>query len=188
MLSDNQILSFYVSPAELMLIKRYAQSTIRGGKSNIYADQEERMNNLSINQLVGQIGEYVGHIYWFGHSEYYQENRHQTAQKPYQGDGGSDVPGGNIDFKSSLLKGGHRLNYHLYVREPELHENIVYVLVLVELINDGAMAHIIGWANDGLLRKREMIGNRYEIPARDLYPLPPVSWSMPTRVRELQIA
>lgn len=192
MVTNSQIVQIVLSSAELNFIRSFAKVAEIGGRSEIYKDNEERQKRLAENQLTGQIGTYAGHKYWFGHTHLYRVGRYYANKYPFSGDGGSDVPGANIDFKATLARNLSRdiLDYDLLVREKEYKPETIYVHILVIADfeqNQSAVVNINGWATGNMLRyytKEEAEKARlpkgffgYALGVRNLNPLPPVSWA-----------
>jgi hypothetical protein len=182
MIDENSIISMNLGKAEMSLIRRMARAAEVGGKSHIRKGSD-RSDNLSIDQLVGQIGTYAGCKYLQGDIKDYRISRYYANKAPTVGDGGADVTGSNIDFKASAVRNSSKplTTYKLLVRPRELHDSWVYILVLVSDITDkSATAHLIGWAdtrmlpdnpeNDGIFK------GAYMLNAEDLNPLPPLRW------------
>lgn len=177
MLHPADIFSVALSKPEIEFLRRQGKKAEIGGRSHVCADDADRSRNLEADQLVGMIGAYVGHKVMFGHTHLFRLSRWFADLDPTRGDGGSDVPGANIDFKASLLRSSRRLIEHrLFVRMNERHPGTVYVLILVE--QDFSQAHIVGWIKSEDLPKeaRDEFPGRLTVDAADLNPVMPVRW------------
>ena len=124
-----------------------------GGESQLREGQE-RLEKLTEDQFVGQIGHAAGSIWWSGSMDAYLQAREIANAEPWKGDGGSDLQGVRIDFKTSMMrKSQDPSSYKLLVRPPERHKGCVYVLVLlpkfkVEELGQGLNVYIVGWAKE----------------------------------------
>ncbi len=181
-ISKEDIVSVEVTKSELSLIGKMASAACIGGHSNIRGN--DRMATLGEDQLVGQIGTYVGTKYMLGSAHQYMIGRWYANQHPNQGDGGSDIPASNIDFKASLKRYPKKdpLTYRLPVRPKERHEGWVYILILVDPITEnGTTAHLMGWASDDMLPVDPESDGPFEgahlITATNLKPLMPIKWA-----------
>jgi hypothetical protein len=123
------------------------------GNSNVRegADRDDR---LVEDQLVGQIGEAAGILWWYGSIEPYLKSREIANATPWKGDGGTDVRGLHLDFKASMMRGPQDPSfYYLPVRPRERHKGCVYVRVLMpkfklEDLSNGLNVYIAGWAKE----------------------------------------
>ncbi len=118
-----------------------------------------------------------------GNVQSYLFTRWMLTNNPHAGDGGSDIPGANVDFKSSLMRNNpDPLDYRLAVRPGERHAGTVYILILIELdeVNQSGTAHLVGWlAEKDLPAKPEASGTfkgAFVVSARELKPLMPLQW------------
>jgi len=178
----DDIIPWTIPPHEMPLIIRMARAACIGGSSNIRGDN--RMATLSEDQLVGQIGQYVGSLWLFGSTDSYVQARWIANQNPTVGDGGSDIIGANLDFKASRVRNKERdlLSYRLAVRPRERHTGWVYVLILVTKLTRGepVTAQMIGWAADAMLPVQPEISGVFQgaftLPGHKLNPLPPIHW------------
>lgn len=167
----------------MRIVERNSELASLGGVSQI-RDRQDRQENLGIDQLVGQIGQYAGSRWLTGSSEQYRVSRWVANRNPELGDGGSDILASNIDFKASLVRNTSKslLTYNLPVRQRERHTDWLYVLVLVTDVvpQKSAQAHLIGWATTDMLPEKPDDGGvfrgAYTIQAMNLNPLPPFRW------------
>jgi len=164
----------------LRLAQRQSKLACIGGRSNIRED-DDRQDNLSIDQTVGQIGQIALALWKDGHVGEYLSQRAAANAYPTQGDGGSDLLGSNIDVKASRLKrDADPLRYRLAVRPAELHEGWMYVLCLVEPMLTSAT--LVGWATAEEISEwgPETDGpfaGAYTLQATDLHRMPPIDWT-----------
>lgn len=175
-----QVIEIPIYPAEVAFLRGLASKAEIGGRSQIRSGADRR-ENLEQDQLVGQIGNYAGHKHFFGNANLYRISRWYADIYPTMGDGGSDVPGANIDFKASRLKPGRSVtDYRLLVRPAERHPGTVYVLIVVDLDADPVKAHLVGWAAEHELPAETLttgpLAGAYALPAAELHPLPPIQW------------
>ena len=179
MVNDSDIRVLHINAPEMALIRLMARAAMRGGKSYIRASSERRAT-LETDQLVGQLGTYAGHKFWFGHSYNYLVSRQQANLNPNTGDGGSDIVGANVDFKTSLIRSDRPLlDYRLVVRPIERKPAKVYVQLLADIQQNTANVYILGWADDAMLPEPEREGvfqGACVLQARKLHPLPPLQW------------
>lgn len=189
MISEKDILRVPVNKNEMNLVIEMSRAACRGGVSRIRSSQD-RQATLYEDQLVGQIGTYAGTKFWFGSSHNYLIARQVANLNPRAGDGGSDIIGANIDFKTSKIRSTRPLlDYRLVVRPRERSAGKVYVQLLVELSEFTAVAHILGWASDDMLPGIEVGGTfdgAHVLPVRELNPLPPLQWLWIETARQAQ--
>ena len=182
MVKDSDIVTINISRYEMSFVFRMAERSAVGGHSSV-RDPDDRKENLGVDQFTGQAAQYAGTKWLTGSSQPYMVQRWYANMHPRRGDGGSDIPGANIDFKGSRRKKRKipLLSYRLLLRPNEIHRDWVYIFALVE--NPGpesCLVHLIGWATDAMLPERpEAKGpfrGAHTIPARQLNPLPPIKW------------
>lgn len=171
-----------VSGGAFRLCQRIARHAEIGGRSRISAG-EERAEYLSEDQLVGQLGTYAAVVQLCGSARPYVRAREIANADPTRGDGGSDVPGTNLDVKTSLARvpGREPEDYYLIVRPAEMHRGWVYVLALVvSLFGHYAVVSLVGWAATEDFPGAPVYGGEfsgaYVLPGRKLNPIPPVRW------------
>lgn len=174
-------IQLHINAAEMRMIRLMAKAAERGGESKV-RPSDERLQKMAEDQIIGQIGAYAGHRYWYGHSQGYLQSRHVCNLYPHMGDGGSDIIGANIDFKASRIRSTTRPldQYNLAVRSKERHAGNVYVLILVETDLETATAHLMGWASDDMFPKTPAsdgpLAGAFTIRADALMPLMPLQW------------
>jgi hypothetical protein len=153
MLTDKDVITHTVDIKYTDLIISNAKLAEIGGKSQ-FRSSKQRHNNLSEDQLVGQISTFCGSIILTGSSEGYIKAREKANKNPKQGDGGVDIIGlSNVDIKGSLMRySSNPLNYRLLVRPKERHDDWIYVLGLVPKERP-YKCHLVGWAKDSDLPK-----------------------------------
>lgn len=185
------IVSVPLSARELATCRSYAKAAEIGGSSNIRA-HAERMGEIKIDQLVGQLGT-LALAKWLkgtceGHAEY-ARGREIANRNPTSGDNGADVIGSNIDVKTSLCRypGKSLFDYNLLVRPREYHPGWVYLLALCEADLEAdcsdwqaAQIHLMGWVASEELPEPggdERFGDARVVPAYKLHRLPPLRWA-----------
>lgn len=155
---------------------RHARIAELGGTSHVRGEAD-RASQLSVDQLVGQLGTMAVTFLLTGSTALYLQERTERDKDRWKGDGGSDVPGARIDIKTSLRR--NRRNsastYNLLVRPAELHDNWVYVLAVVMDLDHKArtaLVEVVGWASSYDLPKnvedRGEFKGAYRIRGRDL--------------------
>lgn len=173
-----------LTPHEVRIVAEYAQRAQIGGRSSVR--DEDRAAKLAEDQLVGQAGTLAFCKYLYGNAlghYLYRSSRWAADRAPTVGDGGTDLPGGNVDVKASLIRSPDlpRLKHHLPVRPEELHPGTVYVLALVE---EGALrVYLMGWLTDAHFGPddKQTAGTfkgAYTRLADELNPLPPLTWGL----------
>ena len=172
---------------EIDFIKTLSKDAEIGGASNVYRDHDTRMNQLSEDQLFGQLGEAALHKYWYGHLLEYSRSRWYRNRVPYIGDNGHDLMPFNIDVKCSKIRNQRLdfLGYNLIVRPNERHDGWVYVLALGELHDENsAFIHLMGWASDDMLPHHPedtgIFSGAFVLPCKSLKELMPLKtfWVM----------
>jgi len=181
-ITAEDIIRVQIAGREMNIVAQHAKLASIGGRSNIRG--ADRQTTLREDQLVGQVGQYVGSMWLFGSADPYMKSRWVANQNPTVGDGGSDIIGANLDFKASMARNPNRdlLDYRLAVRPRERHPEWIYVLILVTQMKKPkpVLANLIGWATDAMLPKTPstsgVFSGAFTVKARDLHPLPPFQW------------
>lgn len=164
-------LTFKLTADEIWTVRPYAQRASLGGMSHI-RNSDDRRENLSIDQIVGQIGEFTLARFMGDESKYFSR-RDEIDKNPWQGDDGFDYPDSDIDVKTSFMRGStDPMKYRLAVR-PRERKNKRYILALVKKLEDyGALVTFAGWAYDSDLPKDPdpdgIFSGAYTIMAVDL--------------------
>lgn len=107
------------------------------------------------DKLVGQIGEAAGSKWFLGNEGFrlYQKTREHVNKNPHNGDGGTDLLGYKINFKTSMIRSAKPLDtYNLVLRPAERHDDVVYVQLLVTPDLKGAF--ILGWLDEKNMTKK----------------------------------
>lgn len=186
------MITITISSTELQYIKKQASLKEWGGQSAIRGD--DRNATLSIDNLIGCIGEFAGCVYLYGNgAEFYkaQEYSQELRRKGVSlGDGGQDIIGLNLDFKTSKQHEDRSpLKHWLPVRPNEFKPDWVYMLLIVlsndELIGFDFDKHIdvaiVGWASSDMFPKHTakdgVFSGAYCLPASKLVKPMPVKWS-----------
>ena len=186
MVIDDDIVKVRIVEQDWTIVSHFAKTATIGGKSEIRTDPNERSQNVSLDNLIGQLGTLALSKYWTGSYKEYVLGRHMQDRFPNVGDCGEDIMGLNLDVKTTHRKNPNKaeLTYNLAIRDKEYHPNHVYVLALVDSWPEGdrpKFVSLIGWAKTGHLPKNKTIGGifdgAYTIEANDLNPLPPVKWA-----------
>lgn len=183
MVQQRQVVEVCLSKAELDFIHQKAKTCGIGGDGRV-RNPKDRAENYEVDQLVGQIGSYVGCRHLFGDVTLYRISRSIASRYPTSSDGGSDIPGANVDFKATHWKTVKpMLDHHLLVRAGEYHLNTVYVGILVKFEDVTAKAFIVGWQESSMLTKYDVTPK--ELPAgfvgyaakfSELNPMMPLRW------------
>ena len=168
---------------DIRLAEAQAEACAMGGESQIRATKE-RAEKLLEDQIIGQVGTIALHRYWFGHVEQYMVGRYFQNKMPWEGDGGEDIPGANIDVKSSLMRRSQDpTTYNLPIRPRERHPNWVYALALLPLdYRESRRVHLMGWIGDDELPAQPKtdgpLAGAFVIPVTQLHRLPPVTFDL----------
>ena len=179
-----------LSTSDTHLCERFARESSMGGRSQVRPDRAERLATLNTDQLVGHLGNLAGCMWLYGKALGHYIFRttqhdfgHRWDGRVGRGDGGSDIIGSNIDFKScewSLVGARPLTEVFLPVRPHERHEQWLYVLVLVEPKKDAA--HIVGWARDeeitGAPNGTGVFEGAHVIRVPDLHEPLPLRWTL----------
>jgi len=199
MIRPDQVQDVWLSSAEIRYCIIQAQALVSffsdkvknktGGVSHIRDMESERGETLSMDQLVGQIGEYTLSMYLFGEASRYYIQRMSANINPAIGDRGEDILGLNVDCKTSLMRHSEDpMQYHLLVRPKEKHLKWCYIHALV-VPNDGKnisasspiKIHLTGWASDDDLpaepKQDGPLKGAYALKVPDLNPLPNMTWA-----------
>lgn len=175
------IQSITLSKYDWNLATYHAGKAEVGGVSRVRSTAD-RTATLVEDQLVGQLGTIALHKYLYGTTERYILSRHVQNQFPDVGDGGEDLPGANVDVKTSVMRYGQNpYAYNLCVRPRERHPDWVYLLALVP--NDyvvNRVVQLVGWTLDAnlpdVVRADGPLAGAYVVSAADLLPLPPIQY------------
>lgn len=186
-LTTDDVVRVKVPLEHLERIYEHAQNATIGGRSNVRETRNANSPSQVDDQFIGQLGQYAGVTWITGSPDPYFESRVKQDEDPWKGDGGSDVPGFQIDIKTSVMRvaGREPVDYMLPVRPKERHANNVYVLALVPQEFDGVDNNevlLVGWASDdmlpnrlrdrGVFRGAYVLEGRYMNRMADLDPVP----------------
>jgi len=185
MVTPEQIIEIPLSLNEYLIAEYNAKKSECGGVSHV-REPEDRMETLSVDQRVGQLGQLAGHKYLFGHIKPYVDGRWYMNRDPRIGDPGSDVACSNIDFKTSRLRYPDKplIDYHLAVRPAELKTKKVFIQMVADFdsMKQSATVWLIGWATIDMLPKEVALegvfAGAYILPCSQLHPLPPIKWGL----------
>jgi hypothetical protein len=184
--NEQDIISIRIDSNDIKIIEPFIKTSAIGGKSSVRKDSEDRSKNLIRDQALGLLGLYAYNKHMFGHYKRFIEARKKADLNPRKGDQGQDIPGANIDVKTSYIKPDSKLGmgYRLGVRKREERPNWVYVLALVgePISRNGAVVHLMGWATTSMLpEKPDQTGifkGAKTIRAYNLKPIPPFRWGI----------
>lgn len=164
-----------ISSMELAFVKRYASQAEIGGRSAVRG--ADRQMTLQEDQVIGMMGNYAINKYLSGNAHSFRLSRHLINQYPTMGDSGSDVPGLNVDIKTSLVRTEMPYKRHsLVVRSAERHAQTVYVLGLVPPERDKVL--LMGWAVNEELKPitTGIFTGAWGLQADALHPMMPLRW------------
>ncbi len=186
MLTRTDIIEISLSDQELEFAVISTRSKLRGGYSGTRQNKAERRKFLYRDNLVGSVGEVALCKYLYGNITMYRLAQFigESNSRMNVGDGGFDIPGLNIDVKSTFVKGKKDiLTYHLAVNQREFKEHWNYVLALVEGDeNNVGSVYLAGWLYgtdlDRLSTPNETFSNSRAVQANLLNPLPRFNWSL----------
>lgn len=184
MITVDDILEIGLDNHEIHQAVIAANSRLKGGVSGSRQNRQDRMANLYRDNLVGAVGEVALCKYLYGNLMMFRLSQFlsQANEMFNVGDGGFDIPGLNVDVKSTFIRGKKDvLTYHLAVNSREFKPNWNYVLALVEG-NEEAIGNVYlaGWLCsselDRLATPNETFANSRAVKAELLNPLPRFSW------------
>lgn len=146
-------------------------------------EEDYTPEKLFKDNLMGVIGTYAGIWHLTGSNLLYFRHMEETGDK-LVGDGGTDVPGARMDFKTSAWNGSLPLSMNrLAVRPDELHPKTTYVLILVDGYGrGGADGYIMGCMESWEIMENfhdaadKGFGNAYCVFANLLNPFPNLYW------------
>lgn len=134
-----------ISEEHRELIAENAGKALLGFPSR-FRGREDRREAQRLDARLGQLGEASLSLYLTGRIDAYKQHREECNANPLKGDGGRDLPGRDVDVKTSLMRGSpDPLAYTLVVRPSELHLGFAYVLALVEHPSAWSTM-LVGWA------------------------------------------
>lgn len=180
MVTADDLIEIRLSEADNAFIGARACDTMFCGRS--FRDQSDRREMLRVDQIVGHASAYAATKHLFGTPEKYAVSRWYAAMYPDRGDGGSDIPGANIDIKASMMRYSQDpLSYNLLVRPQERHDQTVYVHCLIPRFDQKPDRVVLtGWATDRMLPttvcESGPLAGAYVLSVRSLNPLPPYRW------------
>jgi len=188
-LESSDMVTVHLTEQDRATAALFAAAAQTNGRSNVVSDHSVRVLRGTEDQLVGQMSTLAGHLWLYGTTSLYCQDRELQNRHPEKGDGGSDVGAfSNIDFKGSCIrKNPDPLSYNLLVRPKEFHEGWTYILCMVdtEVVwqKKWGTVYLVGWATSEMLKSRRQSaepfcgdGEVYAMPARKLWPLPPFRW------------
>lgn len=163
---------------EFAFIAKEAGFAEIGGISYVRTTKEDREENLTSDQLSGQMGQAALHLYWFGSFKEYAETRLRANLHPRLGDGGMDLDLKNVDIKTSkIVIDRSVMSEHLIVSPNEYRKNWVYIKGSALHPQDGKpTVWIIGWAlsKELELATEGYFAGKYILGVPKLHRLPPV--------------
>jgi len=189
MIEKKHIIKIQISNYHIKIIHRYAELLCIGGKSQLRKNRRDRMDNLLLDQIVGQVGQFA--LCWWKDGcdkEFLNTAYYQSFFKDRNGsDGGHDIARAQVDIKTSMarIEGRDLLDYNLIVAPKEYRENWTYVFGLVKPFNpaqflklDNIECHLIGWksSNDMTIQNSGMFAGNFVTPAHELEPLIPLKY------------
>lgn len=184
MIDNADIVTLDLAPEHIELILHHADKASLGGVSRIRGEAD-RSENLSDDQIIGQIGHLSASLYLFDSVDPYVRAREQANANPHQGDDGSDFPDlPGIDVKTSFMRYQRAvLDYNCLVRPRERHTGTIYVQCLVEDRGDAFVNHLMGWCGEEHLPRYTTYGGAfhgaYVKPIRELFPI----WELREAIR-----
>ena len=152
------------------------------GKSGSHIqDTNERLKRLADDQITGQVAQLAGTLYLTGSDHTYRMQRWISMLHPHLGDEGYDIPGLQMDFKGSRLKGGKSPHdYKMLVRPQERKHKWCYAFAVVEINSNKARAYMMGWFSDEEIKCKPqssgLFAGAHVISIEQLHPLPTLNW------------
>lgn len=194
MVVAKDIVAIRLRSSEMDLIRWWARQKEFDGASQ-FRDRQRRNERMSEDQLTGQMCDAAASKLLFGSLHPYCISRWHASIHPYVGDGGSDLPGTNIDVKGRLMRHSKEvMDYDLLVRPAERHAGTVYVHCVREPDGIEGLVYIVGWIGEDDITDRPVsesdnlhrsLVGAYLTTAKDLHPFPPIQWwRVPKLVRE----
>lgn len=123
---------FLLERKHVITCRKYLPPTLIGGVSQI-RNGNERTENLVLDNFIGHLGAAATDCYLTGNINRFVAAREKANLNPYQGDGGVDLIGTNIDVKTSAMRAGWDHVYNLWIRNKEFHSEHCYVFVLIQI-------------------------------------------------------
>jgi len=96
------------------------------------------------------------------------------------GDGGQDLPGLNVDVKTTAARAMNPAHFSLIVSPKEYHAETVYILALAQRNGEGMSVGLVGWDQlvDKDLRKNgQEFAGKYVAHSSTLNHFPPLRWA-----------
>lgn len=145
MITDELLIRWEVEEMAMPGLSQVAKTKMLGFSSNVHKDKITR-KKLWENQLVGYMGQMKVIEHLTGTNLLFYQDVEELGSKPF-GDGGSDIPGGRLDVKTTLMRRSPNWQtYHFLVQPEEFHKDTVYVQCLVSSYSSkGAKGMIVGW-------------------------------------------
>lgn len=144
------------------------------GSSEIHG-RHDRMTPSLLDQknFIGFAGEWALCVYLTGSADRFWAGRRERRRRPWEGDGGTDLPPWRVDAKTSLMRTSQVVeSYHLLVRESMLRPSTAYVAAFVG--RDLTAVTLAGWAvTDELQRafRADAPGSPFAIRVPNLHPM-----------------
>lgn len=139
-------------------------------------------------QMTAQLGHAAFFIAMFPNGwELYREQRLQQEATKWVGDGGTDVPGGTLDVKSTRRSTSRLLRYfNLVVRPMDYRPKTTYALAVVDHADGSTSADVwlMGWSQgvDLWIGKDTLFpGDYHYLPAAELKPLIRMGFPQPPK-------
>ncbi len=128
-------------------------------RSKVYDNDVERLEMFKENNITGLAGELAINQHFHGKimgMRKFNEERTKCNHNPIKSDKGSDIPGFQVDVKTTHMRhlgmAGSHFMRKLAVRDGELHDGNIYVLGLIERGNIDQFAYptsvivdLVGW-------------------------------------------
>ena len=181
MIESRHVIKFSIPEMVMPSLYEHANMKCLSYRSKIRKEEDYTPEMLIRDNLLGVIGTYAGIWHLTGSNLLYYKHMEETGDK-LVGDGGTDVPGARMDFKTSLWNGSLPLSKNrLAVRPGEFHPKTTYVLVMVDGYGRmGADGYIVGcmesWEILEKYHHHEKFGDAYCVKALLLNPFPNLHW------------
>lgn len=174
-----------LTPEQKQMAIIIASKKSRGGVSRVRPEKAERIKYVYRDNLVGCVGEIALTVYMFGSTFMYRlAQLILSAHENYDlGDGGYDIPGLNVDIKSTYYTAGSRdrLQYHLIVNNKEYKPDWNYYFCIVDG-NEKSFGdvYLAGWMDGEELREKDIKRFRgaYSVEVAMLNKLPKYRWDL----------
>jgi len=155
---------------------RVMASKMEGWKSNV-GEGRDRVEDA----LHGMAGQYAFSLYQTGAATLWRVQQYYLQRlKLTGGDGGQDLPGLNVDVKTTAARRMNPAHFSLIVSPKEYHAETVYILALAQRSGEGMSVGLVGWdqlVDKDLRRDGQDFAGKYVAHSSSLNPFAPLRWA-----------